>query len=129
MLKKYIFIALGGVLGALARYLLHLLWPVATTGGFPLATLLINVAGSFVLAWLIALPLGSLKLSPEVKLGLTTGFLGAFTTFSTFSKETVLMLQNGAVLMAGGYVIVSLLFGLLAAWCGMRLAESRGEKS
>jgi fluoride exporter len=107
-------IAVGGALGALARYFVTL-WVQEHLArgfllGFPLATLLINVTGSFLLTIVVSLGLQGI-LSPEARLALGIGFLGAFTTFSTFELETDLLLQQGQLLRAGSYVLGNLVLG------------------
>jgi CrcB protein len=92
----YLWVGLGGFLGANARYLLQQ-WAFDRWGGdFPFGTMLANVSGSFVLAFFLTLATGRLALSPEIRLFVAVGFLGGFTTFSSFSLETFrLVEQNG----------------------------------
>lgn len=124
MIKILLAIALGGSLGALARFgVAHwvaLIWPKA----FPLATLLINVSGCLLIGILYALWLQRPELSPLLRQGLFIGFLGAFTTFSTFSLDTLRLLENGEGLMALGYVLLSVCICLLATWAGLALTRS-----
>lgn len=122
-------IAVGGALGALARYAVNLLVAgrLANTAWstFPLATLLVNVMGSFVLAFVTTLALRGL-VSPAWRLAIGTGFIGALTTFSTFAWESDVMLREGEALRAGVSILGNLLLGyaavqlgqLLAAWLG-----------
>ena len=114
-------LAAGGVLGTLARYGLAG-WVHAWAGtGFPWGTFAVNVVGSFLLGFALR---GSelSSLSPETRALLTTGFCGAFTTFSTLSWETVALLQGGAWGRAGAYALGSLGLGLAAVWAGLSLA-------
>ncbi len=104
------YIALGGLLGTLARYGLQG-WVQTRTGAgtFPLGTLAINIAGSFALGFIVRYATGSTVVSPELRGGLTIGFCGAFTTMSTFSYESMALLQGGdywrgALYMAGTIV-------------------------
>jgi CrcB protein len=114
-------LAVGGVLGTLARY--GLAGWVHTWAGtaFPWGTFVVNALGSFLLGFALR---GSdaAALSPEVRALLTTGFCGAFTTFSTLSWETVALLQAGAWGRAGAYSLGSLGLGLAAVWAGLSLA-------
>lgn len=114
-------LAAGGVLGTLARY--GLAGWVHTWAGtaFPWGTFAVNVLGSFLLGFALR---GSevASLSPETRALLTTGFCGAFTTFSTLSWETVALLQAGAWARAGAYALGSLGLGLAAVWAGLSLA-------
>ena len=117
-------IMVGGALGALSRYGVTLLvqhfaqyTPLAT---FPLGTMLVNVAGSF----LLALLLFSSNLSPLLKATIGTGFLGSFTTFSTFEVETFTLIQAGFSVKASLYVLGSILAGFLGVVLGRLTALS-----
>ncbi|WP_417753522.1 fluoride efflux transporter CrcB [Slackia sp.] len=105
-------VALGGALGAVGRYAVGLavaaLAPEAFLGGFPVATLIANVLGCFVIGVLSALFEGPFAGRDHVRLFAVTGVLGGFTTFSTFSLETVQLLESGAWGMAGSNAAVSL---------------------
>jgi CrcB protein len=117
-------IGCGGFLGANARYSVGL-WAAATWGAaFPWGTLLINLVGSFVLGLFLALVTERFSGRPTTRLFLATGFLGAFTTFSTFSYETVQLLARGATIAALAYVAGSLLLGLAAAVVGLLCAHA-----
>jgi CrcB protein len=112
-------VSAGGFLGANARYLVGL-WAADRFGtAFPWGTLLINVSGSFVLGFYLTLATERFVGRSTTRLFLATGFLGAYTTFSTFSYETVQMAAAGAVLPAAGYVAGSLLLGIAAAVAGI----------
>ncbi|WP_438449287.1 fluoride efflux transporter CrcB [Gorillibacterium sp. sgz5001074] len=122
----YLIVGLAGICGALLRYGIGL--GVAREGLSSIwATLPINLLGSFVLAGFLcyAESAGS-RLHPWVKAGFGTGFLGAFTTFSTFSMETVRLLTAGQAGYAVLYVLASLWGGLAAAWLGWK-AVSRSR--
>ncbi|WP_155592339.1 fluoride efflux transporter CrcB [Lysinibacillus cavernae] len=118
-MKSFLAVGIGGFFGAISRYSLSLIW--ASSGGFPYTTLCINLVGCFCLAWLFTT---FTKRTPII-LGIGTGFFGAFTTYSTFSLETLLLLENSEWLQAVLYVSVSVLGGLACAWLGMRLARGR----
>src|SRR5438128_736707 len=109
-----LYIAIGGVLGTLSRYLLQG-WIQTRSGGvFPTGTILINVAGSFVLGFVIRYATGTTVISPELRGALTIGFCGAFTTMSTFSYESMTLLGDGDWMRAGLYM-TGTIGGCLAA--------------
>lgn len=116
-------VALAGAAGALARY--GLSTALARHGGsFPLGTFVVNVVGCALFGWLAAMAHRSgLEWSPEMRAAVLTGFLGAFTTFSTFSAESLALLREGRGGLAAAYVLGSVGLGLLAAWGGMRLGQ------
>ena len=123
-------IALGGAVGAPLRYALEELHP-AGAGAFPLTTFLVNVSGAFALGLFLALLLGRWSTSRFLRPLVATGFLGAYTTFSTFAVELVTLAKDGHLPMAVWYAVASLSVGLLAAWaglgCGRRLAAEPGR--
>ncbi len=112
-----------GALGTLARFGLQGVVQYRTGPGFPTGTLAVNLLGCFLLGGVVQFGLQHLSIPPEWRIGLTVGFLGAFTTFSTFSWETVRMLQEGEWTRALLYVSASIVGGLLAVILGMRLAD------
>lgn len=120
----YIAVGMGGVIGSLLRYGLGLLITETAPGIFPLATLLANVTGSFLLTFLTmyVFRLGILHSRWATALG--TGLIGSFTTFSTFSVETMQLLQAGKAGTAAFYVIGSLAGGLLAARFGFEAGDA-----
>ncbi len=125
-MSRLFWICIGGAVGTGARYLLCE-WALATFGAqFPFGTLLVNVLGSFLLALLTVLGLETTALSPTLRLVLTTGVMGGFTTYSTFSYETLRCFQIGAWWAGIGNVLATVL-GCLAAcllgwWLGQRIA-------
>lgn len=117
------FIALGSAVGGVARYLLGG-WIQERTGStFPTQTLLINVTGSFLLGLIQRYALESAGISPEVRTMLTIGFCGGYTTFSTFSLETVRMLEDGDWKRATLYVILSVVLSVGAVVAGVAAAK------
>lgn len=119
---EYIAVGLGGVLGALSRYGLSKWVGQRWPGSFPLATFWINISGSFVLGFLfIWFAKAGTNLS-LLKALTTTGFLGAYTTFSTFSYEIISLFIDGEKSMAVKYFLASLVIGLVAAYAGIALA-------
>ncbi len=124
-MERYAWVALGGGLGALLRYLLGA-WLQGLLGvSFPWNTLLINALGSFLVGLVVQLSLLG-ALSPEARLFWAMGVLGGFTTFSTFSYELVAMAQAGAWERALAYGVLSLLLGPAMALLGLRLGALLG---
>jgi CrcB protein len=122
----YLFIAVFAVIGAFARYGQTLLVQNAFGRAFPYATLSINVFGSFLMGFLFFLTLERLDISPELRTGILTGGLGAYTTFSTFSLESLNLLENGELAKAVAYVVASVLLSIGAAILGAFLARNLG---
>lgn len=122
-MTKYLVVGFGGALGAMARY-----WFAALIGErfptrFPLGTLLINVSGSFIIGFFLTLVTERLNIHPNWRLGVAVGFVGAYTTFSTFEYETFRLLETGSGVSGFMNVIVSLVLGFLAVWGGIALAR------
>lgn len=120
----YIAIAIFGVLGCWARFGQTNLVQAVYGRDFPYATLSINVMGSFIMGFLFIETLERLTLSPALRTGILTGFLGGYTTFSTFEMETVLLAEGGEIFKAGLYVVLSVVLGFLAAFGGAYIARS-----
>lgn len=117
-------IALGGALGALSRYWLATAVARHNSVAFPLGTFAVNVLGSFLIGLVFLLLLQRADLEQGLRPFLITGFLGAMTTFSTFSLEALLLLQQGHYNTALLYVLGSVLTCLLAAFAGMQLGRA-----
>jgi CrcB protein len=123
MLIDYLWVGLGGFVGANARYALGV-WIVGRFGaGFPLHTLLINVSGSFLIGVLLILLTERLALDPAWRLLLVVGFLGGYTTFSSYTFEALALAEAGEWLSAAWYVLGSNGLGLMAAFLGIVLAR------
>ncbi|MBA4543279.1 MULTISPECIES: fluoride efflux transporter CrcB [Thermoactinomyces] len=124
----YLAIGATGMLGALLRYWLGIWIPTAWIWGFPLGTLFINLAGSFLLSvfsvWFTRFP----KMPSWLKTGITTGFIGSFTTFSTFNVELLTFMQHHAWIMALSYLWLSLVGGLFFSWSGWRIGKNLAER-
>lgn len=125
---NYLLIGAGGVAGSLLRYGLGLLTHTWYSGGFPLGTLLANLIGCFVLGWFTNSIVKLKVFHPHILAGLGTGLVGSFTTFSTFSVETVLLMKDGMFALAFLYVFLSLFGGLFLAWYGYSLGRSFKRK-
>ena len=111
---QWLSVALGGALGALSRYAVTLYLPVTSINKFPFATLLVNVLGSLTMGILYVILVERAQFSPQMHYFLTVGFLGAFTTYSTFSLDALSLWQNGGHIMAAVYVISTVVLCLLA---------------
>ncbi|MFD2369793.1 fluoride efflux transporter FluC [Brevibacillus sp. GCM10020057] len=116
-------VAIGGFFGASLRCAIGLVIPAAD--GFPLGTLVINLLGSLFLAWFFAVTAARFKVPPYIRLGIGTGFTGAFTTFSAFSVETLGLIEQARFGLAAGYVAASVLGGIGLAAIGARLAVEK----
>ncbi len=119
----YIAIAVGGSAGAMSRY-----WVTSTTyqwlgHEFSYGTLLVNVLGSLIMGFLAVLLVERFDVGDEIRLGIMVGFLGSFTTFSTFAMDTIHWIDSGAVFKALAYVLVSVLCCVLGAWAGLITAK------
>ena len=121
MLKAIACLMLGGAFGALARWGLHFWidsrWAANST--FPWGILIVNVLGCFLFGWLFTAFENRQWFSDAVQLAVFTGFLGSFTTFSTFGWNTLELLRSGQIALALGNVGASVVLGLLAVWGGM----------
>ena len=122
----WIFVALGGAIGAISRYGVTLL---LNKDSFPYGTVVANIAGSFLMgllaAWIL-LPSGQ-GLSDNTKLFLGTGLLGGFTTFSTFSLDSMKLFMNGEIVTASIYILLSVIGALVGIALGYAVVNSFGQ--
>jgi len=117
-------LVLGATLGAAVRYYASL-WAAAQFGtAFPYGTLLVNVVGSFILGAFLTLATQRIIVSPGLRLFVATGFCGSLTTFSTYSYETVTMLEQGSYLTGALYLFSSLALGVLSVILGAALMRA-----
>jgi CrcB protein len=123
-LTKYLAVAAGGALGAVLRYYLGGTVLARTAAPFPTATFVINVTGSFVLGLFLTLATERVHVSPHLRLAVAVGFVGAYTTFSTFEYETAKLVEDGDVTRALLNVVLSFAAGLLAVWLGIFAARA-----
>ena len=123
MFWRFLLVCLGGALGSGARYLVSVGAAAAFGIAFPYGTLIVNVAGSFAVAFLMHMSMAGDALSPEWRLLLTTGVMGGFTTYSTFNYETLSYFREGAWGIATLNVAVTLLGCLAAGLAGFALAR------
>lgn len=120
----YLLVGLGGFCGANARYWMAN-WAAQRFGTlFPYGTLIINVSGSFLIGLVLAYLSDRSNLSPNYRILLATGFIGAYTTFSTFTFESLTLLQQGDYLLGVTNLLGSLALGLLAVFAGYRLGHA-----
>ncbi|MBD1401673.1 fluoride efflux transporter CrcB [Pelovirga terrestris] len=120
---KILYIGLFGGLGCIARYLLTI-WTQHLAGrDFPYGTVLVNGLGSFLLGLLLTMGMRQFPVSPDLRLGLSVGFLGGFTTFSTFSYQTLMLLEEGNHWPAVANVLLNVSLSLTGAFAGMLVAR------
>lgn len=122
-LQKYFYIAVGGALGSLARYGLGVFVTDRIGGKFPYGTFIINITACFIIGFSLAFLGRRTDLSAAWRFLIPVGFVGAYSTFSTFEWETFAKLQSGSVSVASLYVLSSVLIGLIAVWCGVIFAR------
>lgn len=120
-MKLVLAVAAGGAVGALARYGIYVATGRILGAGFPWATLIVNVAGAFILGALIELMALKWSVSPEMRAFLVVGVLGAFTTFSSFSLDVVVLAERGAWLGTAFYVVASVALSIAAFIAGLRV--------
>ena len=123
-MEQLVYIALLGALGCLSRYFLSG-WVYDVFGrGFPYGTLAVNVIGAFLIGLAMEFSIRSALIPPTLRIALTIGFLGGFTTFSTFSFETFRLLEEGAFLIAFFNVLLSVVSCLACTWIGIVVARA-----
>ncbi len=122
-MKLFWAIAVGAAAGGVSRFYLSLAVQQRTGLAFPWGTLLINVTGSLLLGFLIRYALATPLMSVEVRMMLTVGFCGGYTTFSSYSYETAVLIEEGQFARAATYSIVSVILALLGTFCGFLLAR------
>lgn len=118
------YIAVGSAIGGVSRYILGGVVQRVLDTTFPSGTLLINITGSFLLGAIIRFAVDTPAISPEMRAFLTIGLCGGYTTFSTFSYETVAMLEDGEWTRAALYVVASVGISLLATFLGFAAARA-----
>ena len=122
-MREFLLIGAGAVLGANMRYWLTSLFTARFGTSFPYGTLVINITGSFLLGLVLVLISNRIAVDPGYRLLIGTGFLGAYTTFSAFSYDTIALLQRGDLMQATVNAVASLLGSLFAAYLGITLAQ------
>lgn len=123
-MQKYFFIAVGGALGSLARYMVGVAVTDRMGSKFPYGTFVINITACLIIGFSLAFLGRRAELSAAWRFLIPVGFVGAYSTFSTFEWETFSNLQTGAFLTSSLYVVLSIVLGLAAVWCGVLLARA-----
>jgi len=122
MLKDILYIGAGGAIGSILRYLISL----AIKNGsatFPWATLTVNIVGCLLIGLLYGITSRTPEINQQINLFLTVGLCGGFTTFSTFSKESIILLQSGNNILCAIYIIASVVIGIAAVAIGYWLMK------
>jgi fluoride exporter len=118
-------VAIGAALGGVARYIIGQVFAQRFGPGFPYGTLFINVTGSFLIGVVAELATSrAFGVSPLIRVFAATGVLGGYTTFSTFSLDALVLVSDGAALVAALYAAGSVALGLVAAYAGLVLARA-----
>jgi CrcB protein len=122
-LQKYLLIAFGGALGSIARY-----WVGSTIASrmgtkFPYGTFVINITACVIIGFSLTFLARRAELNPAWRFLVPVGFIGAYSTFSTYEWETLSTIRTGAFLLAALYAVSSLILGLAAVWVGSLIAE------
>ena len=125
-MSNYLWIAIGSALGGVARYWLSGVTARWIGETFPWGTLLVNVSGSFIIGFVAGLsaPDGRFLLGSTTRLALMAGFCGGYTTFSSFSIQTLSLLNDGQYIYAGANIGLSVVLCLVAVWAGSALAAT-----
>lgn len=121
---KYLYIAIGGALGSLTRYGVGVLVTDRMGSKFPYGTFLINITACVIIGFSLAFLGRRTELSAAWRYLIPVGFVGAYSTFSTFEWETFSKLQAGEFFTSSLYVVLSIVLGLAAVWCGVALARA-----
>jgi CrcB protein len=123
MLKTILYVAAGGALGSVLRYLTTFIISKFWSNNFPLATFVANFIGCFLIGLFIGVLVKNQLEDSNLKWFLVTGFCGGYTTFSTFGIENYNLFQSNNTLLAFGYIAFSIIMGLFAVWMGLSLSK------
>jgi CrcB protein len=115
---SYVWVALGSAIGGAGRYACSRAVALWLGAGFPWGTILVNIAGSFLIGLIVGMAGPGGRIGPDLRLFLAVGFCGGFTTFSAFSLETMVLLRERHVAAAGANVLLSVLLCLAGLWLG-----------
>ena len=119
-MAECLFVGIGGFIGSVCRYLIGLI-PLSPSNGFPVKTLVINVAGAFAIGLIAAAAAKNADISPRIVLLLKTGICGGFTTFSTFALEISDLVRGGSWAAAAAYMLLTLILGVAAVFAAEAL--------
>jgi CrcB protein len=122
-LSRYLAVAAGGALGAMLRFFLGSSVLARTAAPFPTATFFINITGSFIIGFFLTLVTERFSISPHLRLAVAVGFVGAYTTFSTFEYETARLVEERDFIRAFLNVVLSFVVGFIAVWGGILAAR------
>ena len=122
-MNRYVMIGIGGFLGAIARYQIAVMIQARVPAGFPWGTFVVNVSGCFIMGIVMTLLTERLIVNPEWRFLIPIGFIGAYTTFSTFAYELFQANTEGAWLVGGAYLAASVIAGYVALWAGVVLSR------
>ena len=122
-MHRFLLIGLAGLVGTLARYLMSVWIDDRLNQTFPVGTLAVNLLGCFLAGFLFHLTEQKYQLDAVVRTAIFVGFLGGFTTFSSYALQTINMVRDGRVLLAGANVIISNVAGLLLVWAGYAIVR------
>jgi fluoride exporter len=117
-------VAVGGAIGSLLRYFTAGAIQSAASSGFPWGIFMVNISGGFAMGIIVELAALKLSMSPELRAFLTIGILGGYTTFSTFSLDSVLLIERGSYVSAAIYIAGSAILSILALFAGLWLVRS-----
>ena len=120
---KILIIGLGGFIGAILRYSISGWVQKLFSGNFPYGTLAVNIIGSFILGYFLFMSEGRFAINPAWRSFIAIGIMGSLTTFSTFSYETIMLLQENLYLQAGLNTLFNVVLTLIAVWAGMTIAK------
>jgi CrcB protein len=123
MIKTILYIAIGGAIGSVLRYITSVLVSKFWSNHFPLATFIANILGCFLIGLFMGYLLKNQLEDSNLKWFLITGICGGFTTFSTFSMDNYLLMQNENAFLAFGNILLSITLGLFAVWMGLFITK------
>lgn len=121
--RSFLLVGVGGFVGSFCRYFLAVFVARQLSTSFPFGTLAVNIIGCFLIGIIFALSERGTAVSPEVRILLTTGFCGGFTTFSTFSYESIRLMQDGELLYVAVNVALSVIVGFASTYIGILIIE------
>ncbi len=128
-LTRYFAVAVGGACGACLRFYLGSSIFARVAAPFPSATFFINITGSFIIGFFLTLAVERFDINPHLRLAVGVGFVGAYTTFSTFEYETATLVEERNYLLAFLNVVLSFVVGFAAVWSGIVLARELAGRS